>query len=267
LENALPDLSNCHLCDSPSELQESHIIPRSYFKSLKGKSGQLFSASTDELMKAKLTNADPKEELLCWDCEQFISRNFEQYGTRLFKDHRRTKKTKNVVVFNQFRFKDFYLFLISILWRASISSLPRYEHVKLGDQINNLLKHCLKQRKIKIQTSLGLDHFFKISVIRIIDKTKQLTDNEIKKTMFDINYEKGSSVDDGMLWYFMVDGFLIVYHFSPEKDIHAVRTKTNYAQITNKQRLVVPILDISNFSQLSDGFSSLTKQAVEYNNR
>jgi hypothetical protein len=77
VENALPDLSNCHLCDSPSELQESHIIPRYYFKSLKGKSGQLFSASTDELMKAKLTNADPKEELLCWDCEQFISRNFE----------------------------------------------------------------------------------------------------------------------------------------------------------------------------------------------
>ncbi|MFT6909393.1 MAG: hypothetical protein ACJAS1_006110 [Oleiphilaceae bacterium] len=229
---------------------------------MKGKSGQLFRFSTDELVGAKLSNSDPKEELLCWDCEQFISRNYEQYGTRLFKDYKKVKKTKDVVVFNQFRFEEFYLYLISILWRASISNLTRYEHVELGDQINDLLRHCLKERKIKIQTSLKLDHFFKISVIRIVDKTKQLTDNVIKKTLFDINYEKGTSLDDGMLWYFMVDGFLIVYHFSPEEDIHAVRTKRNYAQITNKQRLVVPISDISNFSQLSDGFSSINKQAI-----
>jgi len=261
------NLPKCHLCDSSSELQESHIIPRSYFKNLKGKSGQLFSVSTNELIEAKLANADPKEELLCWDCEQFLSKNFEQYGTRLFKDHKKVKRTKEVVVFNQFKFKEFYLFLISILWRASISNLPRYDHVELGDQINNLLKHCLKQKKIKIQTSLRLDHFFKISVIRIVDKTKQLTDNDIKKTMFDLNYERGSSVDDGMLWYFMVDGFLILYHFSHEKDLHTVRTKRNFAQITNKQRLVVPISDISNFSQLSKGFSSITKQLIEYNNR
>jgi hypothetical protein len=263
----LSDLSICHLCDSPNELQESHIIPRSYFKSLKGKSGQLFSVSTDDSVEARLSNADPKEELLCWDCEQFLSRNFEQYGTRLFKDHRNVKKTKDVVVFNQFRFKEFYLFLISILWRASISNLPKYEHIELDDQINNLLRHCIKQKKLKIHTSLRLDHFFKVSVIRIVDKTKQLTDNEIKKTLFDISYEKGDSADDGMLWYFLVDGFLITYHLSAEKDMHALKTRRNYAQITNKQRLVVPISDISNFSQISSGFASITKQAVEYNNR
>jgi len=234
---------------------------------LKGKSGQLFIASTDESIRAKLSNADPKEKLLCWKCEQHIGSSFEQYGTRLFKDHRKVTRTKEVVIFNQFRFKEFYLFLISILWRASISSLPRYEHIDLGKELNNLLRHCIKENKIKIQTSLRLDHFFKISVIRIIDKTKQLNDNEIKKTLFDFNFEKGASLDDGMLWYFMVDGFLIIYHLSPEKDIHTIRTKRNYAQITNKQRMVVPISDIANFKQLVTGFSSITKQAIAHNNR
>jgi hypothetical protein len=263
----LPTLSNCHLCNHPSELQESHIIPRSYFKSLKGKSGQLFTVSTDELVEAKLSNSDPKEELLCWECEQFISRNFEQYGTRLFKDYKKVKKMKDAVIFNQFRFKEFYLYLISILWRASISNLTRYEHVELGEKLNNLLRQCLKERKIKIQTSLRLDHIFKISVIRIVDKTKQITDIEIKNIFIDINYQKGSSGDDGILWNFMVDGFLIVYYLSPEEDIHACRTKRNYAQITDKQRLVVPIADMSNFSHILDGFSSMIKQAVEYYKR
>jgi hypothetical protein len=190
MESRLPDLSNCHLCNLPNELQDSHIIPRSYFKSLKGKSGQLFIVSTDEKIDVKLSNSDPKEKLLCWKCEQYISRNFEQYGTRLFKDHRKVKRTKNVVIFSQFRFKEFYLFLISIFWRASISNLPKYEHIDLGNQLNDLLRHCLINKKIKIQTSLRLDHFFKISVIRIIDKSKQLKDMDIKKTLFDLQFDK-----------------------------------------------------------------------------
>ena len=263
----MSDSPNCSLCNCQNKLQESHIIPRSYFKSLKGKSGQLFIVSSDESIEPILSNADPKEELLCWGCEQFLNENYESYGTRLFKDHKKVKKTKDVVIFSHFRFKEFYLYLISILWRASVSNLPQYKHVDLGQQLNNLLRHCLREKKIKIQTSLRLDHFFKISVIRVIDKSMQLTDKDIKKVFIDLNFEKGKSSDNGIFWYFMIDGFLIVYHFSPEEDIHSVRTKRNYAQITNKQNLVVPISDISNFSQLSNGFSSLTRQAIDYNNR
>lgn len=103
-----------------------------------------------------------------------------------------------------------------------------------------------------------------MSVIRIVDNTKQLADDAIKKTFFDLNVEKSSSITGGMIWYFMVDGFLVVFHFSPEENIHAVRAKRNYAQITNRQKLVVPIADISNFRQLYDGFSSMAKQAVEF---
>jgi hypothetical protein len=270
MESQLPDLSNCHLCNSESELQNSHIIPRSYFKNLKGKSGQLFFVSTDTesgVVSSELSNSDPKEKLLCWECEQYISHNFEQYGTRLFKNHKKVTRTKQVVIFTHFRFKEFYLFLISILWRVSISSLPRYEHIDLGEKFNDLLRHCVKENKIKIQTSLRLDHFFKISVIRIVDKSKQIDDKAIKKILFDFNYEKGDVASDGMVWYFMIDGFLIIYNFSPEKDIHEVRTKRVYAQITNKHTLSVPISDITNFKQLVDGISSIRKQAVKHNKR
>lgn len=258
---------NCRMCNDIKPLQKSHIIPRSYFKSLKGKSGQMFSVTVDGSSKAKLTNSDPKERLLCRECEQYLSKNFERYGTRLLKDRRKVKRSKDCVVFDNFRFKEFYLYLISIFWRASISGLPRYKHINLGKEINNLLCYCLRWNTIKIQTSLRLDHFFKISLIRIVDKTGQLDDESIKKTMVDLNFERGNNIDDGMLYYFMVDGFLIVYHFSPEKDIHKVRTKKNFAQISNNNRLCVPISDFRNFKQLANCFSSLTKQAIEHNKR
>lgn len=257
----------CRMCNTSKALQKSHIIPRSYFKSLKGRSGQLFSVSIDETNEARLTNSDPKEYLLCRECEQFLNVSYERYGTRLLKDRRKVKRSKGCVVFDNFRFKEFYLYLISILWRASISDLSRYRHIDLGDDINHLLCHCLQEKKIKIQTSLRLDHFFKISLIRIVDETGQLSDEAIKKTMIDLNFERGEKAADGLLYYFMVDGFLIVYHFSPEKDIHTVRTKKNFAQILNKKRLNVPISDLNNFQQLADGFSSLTKQAIDYNKR
>jgi len=267
MEFHLSDLLNCHLCNSPKKLQDSHIIPRSYFRNLKGKTGQLFWISTNTtsgLVSSKLSNSDPKEKLLCRECEQYISRKFEQYGTRLFKDYKKVRRTKQVVIFNNFRFKEFYLFLISILWRVSISSLPRYEHINLGKEINDLMRYCLKANKIKIQTSLRLDHFFKISVIRVVDNSQQIDDMAIKNILFDFDYEKGEQSSDGMIWYFMIDGFLIIYHFTAEKDIHEVRTKRVYAQITNTNTLCVPISDISNFKQLVDGIRSISKQASEH---
>lgn len=260
-------LSFCRLCDASQELQNSHIIPRSYFKGLKDNSGQLFTVSSDESAEITLANSDPNEKLFCRDCEQFIGVNYERYGTRLFKDHRKASKTKLAVEFHNFRFKEFYLFLISILWRASLSNLPRYDHISLGKSINDLFKHCLRNNTIKIQTSLRLDHFFKISVVRIVDKTNQLSDAQIKKIMMDLNVEKAESVEGGVLWYFMVDGFLIAYHFSPESDIHTVRTKRNYAQITNRSKLIVPIADVSEFQQISEAFKAITRQATKLNEK
>ncbi|WP_141202169.1 hypothetical protein [Oceanimonas doudoroffii] len=258
---------NCRMCNASETLQKSHIIPRSYFKSLKDKRGQLFSVTCGGTSEAKLTNSDPKEYLLCRECEQYLSEIFERYGTRLLKDRRKVKRSGDCVIFENFRFKEFYLYLISILWRASISGLSKYKHINLGDEINHLLCHCLRENKIKIQTSLRLDHFFKISLIRIVDKTGQIDEDAIRKTMIDLNFERGEKLDDGILYYFMVDGFLILYHFSSEKDIHTVRTKKNFAQILNKDRLYVPISDLGDFKQLADGFSSLTKHAVKHNKR
>jgi len=255
----------CHLCGSDEPLQKSHIIPRSYYKSIKGKSGQLLVVSSDEHTKPELSNSDPKEKLLCRSCEQFLSINFETYGTRLLKDTTTVKRKKDHVIFNNFRFKEFYLYLISILWRASISSIDPYDKVKLGSQINNLLSFCIRNKTLKIQTSLRLDHFLRICLLRVVDKHEPKNDTIIKKTLVGFGVEFGKDKEDGFIYYFMVDGFLVVYFFDIESDIHLVRTKFNYAQIKNKQRIKVPIVDIRELKQISDGFNTIARKSEQRN--
>lgn len=256
-------MKKCEMCSSSEPLQNSHIIPRSYFKRLKKGNGQLYEVKSSKDAEARLTNSNPKEELLCFDCEQFLSINYEKYGTRLLED-KKIKYDKDSVVFKPFRYKEFYLYLISILWRASISNLERYQHIDLGNSINSLLCHCIRNKKLKIQTSLRLDHFFRISVIRMKDDTRNLDDSTLRKVMFDINVEFGDKPEDGILYFFLVDGFLIIYHFSPEDDIHAIRTKKNYAQISNRQNMRIPISDISNFKQIVDGFNAIRLKANDF---
>lgn len=255
--------NNCEMCRSSEPLQKSHILPRSYFKGLKKGSGQLYEVKASENSETRLTNADPKEELLCSDCEQFLSNNYEKYGTRLLKNSK-IKLGKDYVTFKSFRYKEFYLYLISILWRASISNLERYKHIDLGDSINDLLCHCVKNNRMKINTSLRLDHFFKVSVIRLKDASNNLDDLTLRKVMFDLNVEFGERPEDGILYYFSVDGFLVIYHFSPEEDIHKVRTKKNFAQLANRHNMKVPIKDISNFKQIVDGFNAIQSKAGEF---
>ena len=113
------DLSlNCKLCDSLDELQESHIIPRSIFKSLKRKSGQLAKVNGVSGTPLVKENSDLKEPLLCKNCEQFLSVSYEQYGTRLFKNPNGVTKKENHIEFANFEYEKYYLYLLSILWRA-----------------------------------------------------------------------------------------------------------------------------------------------------
>lgn len=251
------------MCGCCSELQLSHIIPRSYFNSLKKgtskHSGQLVVVSSDEKVKPELTNADPKEKLLCQVCEELLNKNYEQYGTRLLKDHKNVKRQKNYVLIKSFQYKKFYLYLISILWRASVSS-ETYPHVNLGKKIDALVGNLLINNTLKIQTSFRMDHFIRISLIRLTDFSNQLDDSLIKKVLVNIGLETGEHAEDGFVFYFMVDGFLITYYFSIEEDIHAQRTRKYFAQLRNASSIKVPIRDIREFKQISDGFSSISSK-------
>lgn len=251
----------CKLCGSDDELQKSHIIPKSYFKGLKNGNGQLVEVTCDTTTLPKKVNSDPKEKLLCRKCEQFLSDTYEKYGTRLFKNSRGVTKTRKYIEFNGFKYKEYYLFLVSILWRASISTLEEFSSVNLQDKFENILASSLRNRSIKLNTSLKLDHFIRISVLRVIDTKTGLDDEVIKGILLHFGVEHGNTPKDGMVYYFMISGFLICYFFKVESDIHEVRTKRIGGQLINRTQIKIPKVELTDLKQVHDAFKAVHEKA------
>ncbi|MCG3737834.1 hypothetical protein ACXHQT_16555 [Vibrio cincinnatiensis] len=251
----------CRLCGENEVLQKSHIIPKSYFKSLKKGNGQLVSVTSDDTTIPKKINSDPKEELLCRTCEQFLSDNYEKYGTRLFKNSHGVKKTRKYIEFNGFKYTEYYLFLISILWRASISSLEEFSNVQLQKQIESILARSIKRKSIKLQTSLKLDHFIRISVLRVVDSNTGVSDEVIKSVFLHFGVEHGKTAKDGMVYYFMISGFLIGYFFSIGEDIHDIRAKRITGQLVNRTQIKIPKVELIDLKQVHDGFKVIYEKS------
>lgn len=240
---------NCKLCDSLDELQKSHIIPRSYFKSLKRKSGQLIKVNCVLGTPLVKENSDLKEPLLCKNCERFLSDNYETYGTRLFKNPHGVTKKENHVEFADFEYEKYYLYLLSILWRASVSSLDEYSEVCLPSELSDILKDCIKNKTVKINEKLRIDNFFRVSVFRLIDSTGTLTDQIIKGSLTTIIRTKNSAGETE--FYYAADGFLTKYTYTVGKNELDARTSKKIGQLDNSTVLKVIKREVTDFPELT----------------
>ncbi|MBH0036051.1 hypothetical protein I6F43_15470 [Pseudoalteromonas sp. NZS71_1] len=229
------------------------------FKSLKRKSGQLVKVNGVSGVPLIKENSDLKEPLLCKNCEQFLSANYEQYGTRLFKNPNGVTKKENHIEFANFEYEKYYLYLLSILWRASVSTLDEYSEVWLPSELSNILKSCLKNKTVQINKSLRIDNFFRVSVFRLVDSTGTLTDQVIKGILTTIIGTKNSIGETE--FYFAVDGFLIKYTFTVGKSELDARTSKNIGQLDNSTVLKVLKKEVTDFPELTQLFKELIKKA------
>ncbi|WP_205067995.1 hypothetical protein [Photobacterium phosphoreum] len=249
----------CRLCHSTEELMESHIIPRAIFRGLKRQSGQLAKASMNEDESLEIGNSDPKEYLLCHDCEQFVSTNYEQYGVRLFKNPRGVVKTDDYIEFPNFKYETYYLYLLSVLWRASVSSLPEFTEVDLPGELNDIVRDCIRNKTVKINEKLSIDNFFRISVFRLVDSSGRYEDKVIKgllSTFISTKNNKNETV-----FYFINDGFLVQYVFTVGDSEEHVQNSSNYGQLTNNSSVRFFKEDIANFPDLVELVESLIIKA------
>lgn len=252
----------CKLCLEKKELQESHSIPRSYFKRLKKNDSQLIVFQKGS--KPKRENIDPKEPLLCFECEQFISNEYESYGTRLLRNHHNIRKNSDHIIINSFDYKRFYLFLLSILWRASISKSIHYSTVNGVPELNDLMRHCIKNKQVRINklSHLKVDNFIRICVFRLIDTTNNVPDHVIKSILSNFAFIRKDEADS-LLWYFVVEGFAIFYVFSASKDYHDVMRIRLKSQLTSGSHQKIFKIDIFKDALFSEIFIDLLTAANE----
>ncbi|HEU0080827.1 MAG TPA: hypothetical protein VFQ72_02290 [Candidatus Paceibacterota bacterium] len=140
----------CKLCLEYKKLcKESHIIPKSLYRLLAGENNQLIYIN-EEKSKPKY-NSEYEGGILCENCDnkvigllddyaaKFIYGEFPNKGTSGTEwiEGRETVIRENDPSYDYSRFK---LFLLSVLWRASISSRPFFQKLKLPSAIEEDLR-------------------------------------------------------------------------------------------------------------------------------
>lgn len=261
-QKTISNKASCRLCGEEKALRKSHIIPQSYYRRIKSGNGQLLKVRGDETTPPNLENSDPKDRLLCHDCEQFIDKNYEKEGTQFFKPRSSTIVMPNYIKIKNFKYRIIYLYFLSILWRASESSLPQYKELTLGN-IAPLIRQCLINKSLSISPQVRIDHFIKICVMRITEKSGTISDRLIKKCLLDIALEKGEELSEGFLFYFMIDGFLVCYLFEVVNSLELQKAARYLSQLEDRSTIKLQKVDISELSQLSSLFSTVTRKVLE----
>ncbi|WP_221054205.1 hypothetical protein [Methylomonas koyamae] len=203
----------CRLCGLEKPLCNSHIEPKSFYRRMRNGRPQCVVVDVSEKPRAIRTNADYKQKLLCSDCEQFLSRNFENDCTKLLVDTNKQLETCSSVIFTEFNYAQFYLFVFTIIWRASVSTLKEYDGLKAFLDFEKYFRPCIFYKTLSISSNddqiARLDDFIKLSIVKVIDHTQAVPQSVLDNVIIRINQRITDSIDDGIHVYFMFNGFLV----------------------------------------------------------
>lgn len=138
--------STCRLCLTSSSLRESHIVTGSIFDLVRDKTMKnrfyKIGSKTDEIVQD-----GPKEYLLCDKCEQKIGRYEKYYKEAVHLSRHKIKIMQNdkFAIIRNLDYRKIKLFLLSILWRMSISSLSQFTNVSLANDEEIIRKLILEE--------------------------------------------------------------------------------------------------------------------------
>lgn len=134
----------CKLCNKDKKLIKAHIIPESFYISIKksDKTLQIYSGKEGEYPKRSQIGLYD-QNILCNECEKSFHR-YDDYGIKVLirsSLKREYIKDNNEIIgyiLHGIDYRKFKLFFMSILWRADISSKNEFKKVNLGRHLKEL---------------------------------------------------------------------------------------------------------------------------------
>ena len=122
----------CRLCHQDSDLRDSHILLEFFYLGIyeSRESHKTLAITKDEV---RTIQKGLREYLFCQKCETKLSR-FETYAAKLIRDipYFQRDASDRFIFSEGVNYLKFKLFQLSILWRASISSIEGFSQVSLG---------------------------------------------------------------------------------------------------------------------------------------
>ena len=143
-------MPTCRLCRKHHPaLRNSHIVPEFLYRNLYNEKRHMMAIRQPQPRHgaSKVLQKGIREPLFCESCEQHFNEHFEkpfldQWSTVTLPDPWETDRDSRISVDDYSSFK---LFHLSVLFRASVSSLPTYDQVALGPH-ESVLRQLLLDR-------------------------------------------------------------------------------------------------------------------------
>ncbi len=201
----------CKLCLQEKKLlKQSHIIPNFLYKELLKEDGFFVKANLKDLTKKPLYTGIFDRYILCKECDNNTLSKLEDYACKVLYG---VKKIKGVTLRNEVNqhgvewtmvygidYRKFKLFLLSLLWRFSISSHEAYKYVNLG-----LHEEKIREMIFKNDPKDILDYPCSISSYR---KHTDLSYKVISQPL------KHHNENGGICYSIIINGFIYNFHVS-----------------------------------------------------
>jgi hypothetical protein len=132
----------CRLCLQVRPLVASHIIPNFQLKGLKKIEGHFYELSTNQSVPERKQQRGFTERLLCAECDNRRLQKNEDYFARVWTHGKLPEPQQHgrFLIFREHDYKRCKNFLLSILWRMSVSSLDIFNEVSLGPKHEEVLR-------------------------------------------------------------------------------------------------------------------------------
>lgn len=150
----------CRYCNKREASVRAHIIPRSFFVAHQEESGpaQIISTARDHYPK-RSPIGEYDSNILCAECESTFS-EYDDYGYRFFHDREEIETLYPGTEGEAYRlpsvdYAKLKLFLLSVLWRASVSERDFYNRVSLGPYEKVILE-CLRDQDPKLSQEFAV---------------------------------------------------------------------------------------------------------------
>jgi hypothetical protein len=139
----------CRLCLADEPLCKSHIIPEFCFLPMYDENHRFIEVADARNQVVRSGQKGWWERLLCKDCEARLNR-YEKHVRRMFTDPlQQTAPDKRIYSFPNVEYRKLKLFLLSVLWRAGVASIPECVHVSLGPYEEDLRQLILADADIE----------------------------------------------------------------------------------------------------------------------
>ena len=194
----------CKLCLNEKKLcKQSHIIPDFMFQGLYDETHQLFMVDFKNPLDArKIQTGEFEKNILCIKCDNVRIGKLETYassviygGKEIEYEFAEPQKGLKIAITKNIDYSKFKLFLLSILWRASLSKRKFFQNVDIG-----IYQEIL--RRMIIENNPGNEIKFPCGMITY------LNDDSIPSDL--IIPPKGNS----KIAYFLIGGMFYIYELS-----------------------------------------------------